>query len=381
LCWTNGSLLPSEYAILGEGDCREISSSGYMQSVFQSIANYRAQGDRLHELIMDCLTNGSDVDGATGPVPIVPDTRKSMDLLMPGHGCVLRERLQWGKPTSRGRSYTTRLKQLLRVKFQSIFNDSMSGKLRDSQHHRRVLDFWCDKYGVDDWTEFVPTRIQSDIPGRLKHETTVSDDFDRADAATLGAGWSVMIAALHRIISNQASGHTSDANNRSRYDSDLSSDDATYQCDTVREPTTASAIGILGRCASAADTAYAWRLHSATAATRTFGKYVAGTLTTLSSDTTAPPAVTFTPMLSCNGSAQKVYLDAVEVVSLGVTDTSITSGLRGGMAGRGDTTASERSLQDNFTCSDIGGGGGVIYTQLERNVRGVSRGVYSQSGG
>ena len=96
LCWSQDTVLGSDYALLGDGDCRELSATSAMQSVFKSLVGYKPQGTRLVDLIYDCLTSGSDPYGSTGPMPLMPGQDGWMDLWMPGHSRVLGERFEWG---------------------------------------------------------------------------------------------------------------------------------------------------------------------------------------------------------------------------------------------------------------------------------------------
>lgn len=372
LCWTDGSPLGSEYDLIGEGDCREIKRSGKLVA---ALAKHRQghtpDGDSLHSMIMDGFIGGSDPDGNSSCKPIMPGVDGWMDLWMPGHGRVKGERFEWGRSP-----HTIKVQRALQGEFAELMGDAEKGKLKDRQHHRRVLDFWCDKYGVSDWTEFVPQKLRKDVPGRLKHETTYTDDFNRADSSGM-TGWSATLNSGFDIAANQARGANVATNGtRSRFDSDVSSVDHYVQEDVVSFGSqSGSNHGPLARHSSSADTCYAWLLRNTSAYRRLF-KIVAGAATVLASDTTLPGTPTFTLKLSCNGSALKVYIDGVEVSGLATTDTAISSGLRGGMQGQMGNSGTQWTIHDNFEMADLAASG-LLYTQLERATRGVNRGTYT----
>src|SRR6476646_1064899 len=45
--FASNAVLPSEYALLGQGDCRDLAVTAAMQSAWRSMTGYRPQGDRL----------------------------------------------------------------------------------------------------------------------------------------------------------------------------------------------------------------------------------------------------------------------------------------------------------------------------------------------
>lgn len=369
LCWTDDNVtLGSEYDVLATGDVREINRTARIQSIFKNTIGSVPAGDKLHDMILDCMVDCSDPDGLTAPKSIVPDMDGWIDLTLPGHGKVKSERFEWGR-----NKHTAKLRRMLRAEFSQLMDQAESGKLKDSQHHRRCLDALCEKYGVTEWREFVPTARQKDVPGRLKHETSISESFDKADSTTLGPDltWTE-VNGNWTIVSNAARVPGVSTYCSARAESDLSSADHESQVDVTTSTDTGSQftqIGPSARFSVSAGTYYSATLYR-------FGnnlslqKVVSNTQTSLSSQSitvSLPEAY----KIKCNGSTITMHQAGVQRAS--VTDTSITGNIRCGING---FTLSGVGVIDNFLASDLASSG-ILYTQLERGTRGVERGVYT----
>src|SRR5690606_29965122 len=127
---------------------------------------------------------------------------------------------------------------VLRRHFRQHFDDAQAGRIRQ-EHHRRVLDYWCEKHrlnGDRDWEQLVPSDLRRHVEGRLRHETVVSDDFNRSDGS-LGSsseGWSwAEVAGSWSIASNVATQSTTASAGAARAEFDLSSDDHESSVDIV----------------------------------------------------------------------------------------------------------------------------------------------------
>lgn len=380
VCWSSSALLPSEYTLIGDGDCRELTPGAAVKSAFQSLVGYRPQGTLLVELIYDCLLGGADPDGQSGPMPLVPGTNGWLDLWMPGHSRVLGERFEWGRSGSRGSNHTAKLKQLLRKQFTQLMDLAQQGKLKDAQQHRRILDAWCDKYGLqgaDDWREFVPTALQKDVPGRLKHETTITENFTRSDSTTQIGNvltWT-QVSGTWGTFSNAAyKASTANVNHVARAESDLSSSD--HYAQVVVSPTgsgsSATSASFYGPCARFDGSAATCYLTGNFSDDQYISKIVSGTATNLTS-----AAHTYandeTYKLECNGSTLTIYVDGSPVTN--VTDTSIAGNTRCGLESFG-----VNATMDDFEAADLAAAG-ILYTQLERSTRGLMRGMFTYAGG
>lgn len=384
---TTAAVLPSEYTLIAEGDCREVKSTTRMRDAFLSLTGYAPNGDTLADQIYDCLTDGSDPKGDSAPKPLMPGVNGWLDLHLGGHSRILSAKFEWGKPCSRGRGHWQKIKQLLRNEFEELFTAAKGGKLKDAEHHRRVLDFHCEKYGLkgNDWKELVPTKLQKDVPGRLKHETTITDDFNRADADALGTGsggwsWSELAGDCD-IVSNVASVQTisGSTGSNNRAETDLSSADHYAQVAATIIGTGGNDGGAYARLSASAITGYLAVLFRTGSPYLQIYKVVSGAFTSLSSSTGVTYADGRITKTEANGSTIKGHYHGSEIIS--ITDTAITGNLRTGSHGYIVGGSAGAVTFDDFEAADLGGGGGgLLYTQLERGVRGLQRGTFTKWG-
>ena len=86
----------------------------------------------------------------------------------------------------------------------------------------------------------------------------------------------------------------------------------------------------------------------------------------------------YTPKLQVSGSGLTPYRDGSGVAGLFVTDTAITGNLRCGIHGQYNAAdGAATTEQDNFQAADLSAGG-ILYTQLEKGLRGGHRGEYME---
>lgn len=369
LCWAEGAL-PSEYTLLGEGDVRQITRTQRIVDALASVTagKKRPAGATLQSLIHNCLTDCADPLGEGAPRVAEPALDGWIDLWLWGHGRVHGERFEWGTST-----HTAVLKASLRQQFADLFADAQNGKLCDDKQHLRVLDFWCDQFRIDDWRQFVPQKLHKHVPGRVRHETTITDTFDRTNASTLGTssgGWSWVNGAISGwgISANKANSTVN--GNLARAQFDLSSANHYASGDAVPSGTTA-AVGLCVRYSASADTHYdGWARNNATTTYR-LRKVVSGTATNLN-DVSTTAFASGSLKTEINGTSLSLYKDGV-VVNGPVTDSSIAGNLRTGLVvvlGTGGTI-------DNFQASDLSASSTVL-VQLESWARGFSRGMWTR---
>lgn len=344
----------SEFDLLGSGNWHDVKATKRLIDALPARPGYRPKGNDLVGLLRDLLLDGADPDGLDFAKPLVP----GVDGLLSLHcGQSHYERFRWGDP------HTAKLQGMLRKEFRGLMDDADNGKLKDSHHHLRVLDAWCEKYGVDDWKEFVEPSLHKDVPGRVRHDTTITDNFNRADSGTLGAsseGWSWSeVAGNIDIVSNRAQCNATGS--RARAATDLSSADHYAQALLVGLGTTGKGPAVRY---TSADTMYAYLSDGG----RLF-KITAGTLTSLASSST--PANDSTCKVQISGSSLSGWINGSNTVN--ATDTAITGILRTGI-----WLHNSGSIVDDFTAADIAAGGGMLYTQLESTPRGVNRGAWTR---
>jgi len=362
----------SDYGLLGQGSWYDAKPNALQKSRIPKRTGFAVNGDDLLGMILSVFTDGASPDGSDGPKPIVPTSDGKIELCL-GQRHV--ENFRWGG------FHSNILRQSLRIDFAKLWNDALAGKIRDSQHPRRVLDAMCEKYKVDDWKEFVPQSLQSEIPGRLPHETTINDTFDRADSGSWGTSsdgtWSwndYLGSAAFSISSNQGKCTTGVAYIRA--DSDLSSADHYAQADVASDGTSSSGTtGVIYRKDSTT-TQTMYRVSPAGNSTGTIRlfKIVSGTQTQLGSDGTITRSGSNTMKGQASGSTITAWFNGSTIITQ--TDTAVTGNLRTGCR---FTVISGNYLVDNFQASDLAASG-ILYTQLERSTRGLNRGMYTRWG-
>jgi hypothetical protein len=243
----------------------------------------------------------------------------------------------------------------------------LAQRFRDK--YKRYLGGLVRKYAL--WTMgrtlFIPPDLTDE--GELPPETTITDNFNRADADPLGSsseGWSwTEVEGDIDIVSNQGQVNSSSGWAVARAESDLSSSDHYAQSDAVSITGTnfEYVCGGAVRFNSSANTHYLCMYGFSEVALIIFKK-VAGTGTELgrTSITTAFPE----PLkMEVNGSALKAYQSGTQRVSL--TDTSITGNTRTGVSMFRQTGA---STFDNFQAADLAAGGAVRPPYYYRHLAG-----------
>lgn len=336
--------LDSAWELIATGDCREINSDNSMKSLFQSIISFRPNGDKLVDLLYDCLIDGSDVDGQTGPMPLVPTIDGNLELHLGGHSIVKTENFQFGK----NHRHQIKIQQLLRRQFRDVHNV-------DPVHARRCLDWNCEKYRIDkgnpsNWRQLVPQDLHGHVQGPLPHSTSYSESFNTADSSTLGPDltWTEL-SNVWSIVSNRAEYYSGSAQ-PARAEHSVSGTD--QNCDLDCWIPSNSLIGPTVRFSASEHTNYvAWYYSSDSKIYLT--KFVNAVQTNMTSVTISHTNGD-TYRMQCNGSTLKGYQEGVERISL--TDTSITDNLRGGMTGYG---APGGLNGDNFVFADISVAGPV----------------------
>lgn len=343
--------LDSSYTLLGKGDCRDIHTDNRMKNIWKSLIGYRPDGDKLVDLLWDQLTNGSDVDGIIQCCPLNPEFN-NLALHLGGHSIVKKERFVWGK-----HQHTAKLLKQKQKQFEKYFNAAKNGKLKDSEHYRRILDAWCEECKTDDWQQFVPQKLKKDVPGRLKHETVITDDFNRADEPLDGSfsaeGWSW--AWFHgtnfsEIVSNSVRKISASNTDFGHYvaQSDLSSSNHYAQYQHLGNNSNRQ-IGVLTRIDVSGPDFYGVN-NDIDGNPLTLFKLVGGTQTTIISGNFGMGGFNAIHRLEVVGSNLKTYRNAILIHN--VTDTSISSGLRCGYRQMSNATASS-VMFDNFEAGDL----------------------------
>lgn len=358
--------LPAEYTLIGEGDLREYIPNALDKSAWTSLLGYTPQGNTLADCLFDHLTNGSDPSGASACKPLVPTISGDLELYVAGHSLVKTQKFVWGV-----HQYTNRLRDLIRLDFRECFNNAQAGLYQDPQHYRRILDYWCDKYGLDKrtgWQGIVPPSLRNQFPGPLPHQTTITESFNKADSDTLGpdltwtevdGDWDVVSNAARLESSSPGSGGTF----RSAFaDTDLSGSDHYSQVNVTSigsgNDDTLAGPGCRGTFL-ASETYYDCVVYQNND-TVYLDKTVTNVLTVLT-NTAITLAIPEVYKIEANGSTIKAYQAGVERLS--TTDTSISSNTKCGIVGYFGVT--QKPTVDAFQASDLTVAGIELHRTLQ----------------
>lgn len=345
-----GWSIPSGYHWLGggEGDCRSLYLTAEDQSAWASLIGVtptRTASTTLIDALDETLTDLADPSGENAPKPLVPGALSGppaeADIILGGHSRVRRR-----KVPAAGRWWNN-LVALAKRDVQAIIDRDPHDKLwrkyvgsLSHKYHGR----WDDERGND----FIPDKAKKDREptqgGRdarrwaMRPETTYTDEFDRADASTLGGSWTNYFGGSGEIgIASNAAYFGKSATwgggvpESSRYDADVSSSDhvvgmtlATF----VGLSGSDMAFGPVARFSSSGETCYAGVSRVSTSFGSRLVKIMSGTLTELA---TTVGANADGDLAECepDGSVITMYVNGGARLSL--TDTAISAGTRGGV--------------------------------------------------
>jgi len=292
--------------------------------------------------------------------PIIPTHRGNIELHLGGHSLVRRER--WGPDTP----HASKVLEVVRNDLARTVADAEAaanligdrrglgvGERQELQDRAlavpgKVLGAALLKYGVPE--EMLQPDPRKPIERRTP-ETTLSDDFNRANGA-VGSNWTVTDGAF-AINSNRLRGSSTNASvlpASMRYNSDLSTPDHYSQCDYVAEVAGDgnNVAGGIARFSSSALTFYFGFVRRG-GSLRHLRKTVAGTVTVLANDTggSGPPHAQV--RTTADGSTISFSVAGVGVFS--VTDSSITGHLRAGVGHHSSLTV--QSDSDNWLAEDL----------------------------
>jgi len=420
---TSRPLNDSNYDLLAKGNWHDIKSDARLKSAIPVCAGFKADADDLVGLIYKAFTLGASPDGSDSQRPLMPQVDGRLALHLGGMSLYdgfnwdthdarsqvrdvirsdVRQAIMVGRADARQlRSVATRLpatwqqgsadpvivgnRELLlalRLRGLSITDADAwlkSQATRRERHYRKVMGFLLRKYRLsgDRWRELVPADLLNEVDPPEEPETTYTESFNKADASTLGPDltWTMLVGTMG-VRSNTYTG-LQEAQNSARAEADLSSADHYAQVawvDTSR--TMPSDFGVLARHSSSAHAAYGvfgsaggtpglWRTY----------KVTSGAYTALDSGTTATEADGDVLRIEVNGSTISRYLN-------GVLQNSSSDGTHSGHVRCGvNMQGNNRGYHgDSFEMSDLAAGG-IVYTQHERGVRGLERGMWQRWGG
>lgn len=324
------------------------------------VKRQRPRGNTLRQQVLSLVTSDSDPEGITGLKPVQLTSRNFGEAKFLGSKMKVRGR----KTVSMQKHY----ERLLRLAEKDVVKTLDS----DEQLGRKQLGYELRKLGMsidgDDWKEIIKDPQKRQRVGRpAKPETSLSDDFNRSDETPISSPWVQVYGTGQWDLKNNGVLKTASSASNIVYNSALSGSDQDVQVDQIDDKNA----GPAARCESTSVATYYFGYLLFTSAIRIY-KVVTGSLTSLASSTASSRNGTW--LLTVDGSSQELFRNTVSIVS--ASDTGISSGL---YAGIGGFSLAIVPMNDDWSAEDIGGGGGISYTQLETSTRGVERGIFHRT--
>lgn len=359
--------LSREYELLGSGDWSEIKPNARLRSAFGG----GVQGETLAQCVRDVLTRLSDPDGLDAPKPLMPTVRQRLELVC-GPSTRTTERFHLGQ-----HAHSNRVLAVLQKDFRRQWE-------ADSDLARRTLDYQREKLRLrgDGWQDLVPADLRDHVEGPLPHSTTISDDFERADG-TLGSsaeGWNWNTSGTWAILNGQA---RTVSGNRvyARANTDLSSSDNMVVATFVAF-SASNARFMPGCCRFSASTAEFYGAMARNTGTegRRIAKLVGGVLTYI---TQVNGIVPLPSLVGCMADGSTISYLLNSVVDSSTTDTSLTSGFRGGMLTESLGASGTGHKVEDWSAADLAVDGrpGLAKTLLRISGASVNGGITNAGSG
>lgn len=367
--------LESTHAIIGDGNrLEEYIPTALERSAWETLYGVTANSSwTLLEYLRQLFFVQADPDGLSLCKPGTPTHTGHLEIHLGGHSRVLRERftgkghdawpaLQRLQQASMARLIAEQARQAERIR-KAKPTDDLGKQIAERVNGRKdgasfgdvkeemakaaeatpgkALTNVCRKYRCEP-SDVLPRGVEVD---RLKPETAISDDFNRA---ALGGDWTSQRSTWSIYSSTElVNGWKTTSSATVTHNTALSSDDhfAQIKC-TYRVLASASWIGPMCRAvASSTRTYYGARLRTDTEWTRGIVKYVADALTNIA--VYGADCSSKTIKLTCDGSTQYLYVNGTQEASS--SDSSIDGNLVVGVDGH----PSEENRGDDFAAEDL----------------------------
>jgi len=328
-----------------------------LRAAWAALAGRPPTGNTLLDWVWSSITDRSDPTGQTAALPLLPGSRGARLRLVVG-GKLLRTHRWQPDRQPENHAALDLLKRQYRRTRAAVFDGELP-----ADWHRRTLSKWQRVYRVSDHRTFVPADLPDEPP--LPHATVITDDFNRPNAATLGANWN-QLNNLIEVLDNEAfytSGDSLLADN-CEYQGDITGSDMSVRMDIASwfwDSNGALNTGVLTRLQDdgfTQNTFYRFNLNEAP-----IGQGGQRVRLFVSNDGTQTQIGTDQPV-TILGSGERLRGDTDAgnhvlryrgTVEISETDTSIDGSTRGGIRAARNFDGNEVAL-DNWRLSDIGAG-------------------------
>lgn len=371
---------PSDIVSLGSGDCRELHVTPDQRNELKLKLGLSAapDGDLLVDVLADIFGDKSDPTGVAGPKPIMPTVDGELEIHLSGHSRVWNAAYAAIETLSnKPRGRANKMRDVIRGQLQDGYDAGgaplvakLLGDVLLRHKYTRAQIAAGAKAKRTEWLRLLPPGLVSQLAGDFSPvlpQTLYSDNFNGPDSDAIGqqlawyeyggypagSGW--------RNISNFAQcvifgppGYV-----QARAEVDVSS--VNHDCEVwivwADDGGGGAQVGPSARFSAAADTAYQAPLVRAFAPDRLYiTKQIAGVPTAISYYEGSDLIPEFLVRLRASGSTISAWksTDGISYTQkLAVTDTSISSGTRGGMAAyRGSSTTYPPGC-DSFKIEDL----------------------------
>lgn len=348
-------------------DYRHLCTGGLDEPITARTAkriNRAASDGTLADAIMVALIHNADPSGDASPKPLMPGQGRQLKLCCGGHVIDRKLRLS-------GREWDN-VRAVIRRDMDEVLTQVEAGIVSE-EHSRKCLDYAFRKLRLrgDEWQDLLSADGRRKCRGPLPHSTTITESFNKADSSTLGPDLTWTETSTGLGVSSNTVVVDSGVFGEARAESDVSGSDHDAQVQlayTWSAPGTGDNVRIIARFNASARTHYTSIIGESSGNGIRLGKRLSGTFTELGSPSGATGTSGDVIHCKCNGSTIEAILNT-DSATHSVTDTSIVGNTRGGVA------CQNAGVLDNFQLADLAVSG-IVYTQLERDIRGMNRGIW-----
>ena len=325
--------LPTDYILLHEGGWDTAPVERNRENFRRLTGSAVCDGDTFQDWLLSALLFGGDPQGLDHFKPLMPSSR-TWQLPLPDRGL-------WWKQFDINAPEAQTYQEMKQLEYAEMYARAKAGDLIgpkgvDEEFHRKYLDFVGKQMGISNPEDFfIPDHLPKE--GRVPHETTYSESFNKANSATLGPDltWTKVAGTGAEVVSNQCDMVTTSGFDecRARAEHDVSTSDLYVQF-TLAAIGNLGGTSAMGRYQSGADSGYHFGILQYDTASYqwAFAKWEAGTETEYpidgEDDLTTVPTIGHVIRFEVSGSTLTGYSNSVQLIQ--TTDTTFATGTRGG---------------------------------------------------